>query len=530
MTKNSSHGTPDATGTATGPQAHPQRWWILSALCLALLLVLLDNTVLTVAIPSITESLHADTSSIQWVMNGYTLVLAGLLMTTGSLSDRFGRKRALLLGLVLFTVGSGVASFSESPTQLIVSRIGMGVGAAFLMPSTLAVLLQVFDEKERPKAIAIWTGVASGGIALGPVIGGFMLDHFWWGSVLLINVPIGIAALVVMVALVPESRDPQVRKPDVPGVLLSAVMGVGLVYAVISAPEHGWGSADVIVPLAAGLVALIGFIIWERRAKDPMLDLSLFRNPLFSGAVGSAALTSVAMAGSLFLFTQYLQFVLGYSPLQAGFGVIPMAIVLLAMTPFSPKLSARIGAPATLAFGLIVLGLGLVTLSFVGADTGYVVTLFGLALMGGGVGIALPASSNTLMSAIPPERAGMASGLNSTMQEFGSAFGVAALGSLAAAQFTSKLPGSLPEDSGHSVGQALDAAAQGANAPRVVDEVREAFVSGISQSLRFGAAAAVAAGLLAWFVLRKGSTPAAAPAEPEEALDQQLSQDNAGVS
>ncbi|MFD7225722.1 MFS transporter [Streptomyces sp. NPDC059892] len=526
MTQNSSHEEAEAR-TAAGPQAHPHRWWILTALCLALMLVLLDNTVLTVAIPSITESLGASTSSLQWMMNGYTLVLAGLLMSTGSLSDRYGRKRALLLGLVLFTIGSAVAAFSDSPAQLIASRIGMGLGAAFLMPSTLAVLLQVFDEKERPKAIAVWTGVASGSIALGPVVGGFLLDHFWWGSVLLINVPIGIVALVAMAALVPESRDPQVRRPDIPGVLLSALMGVGLVYAAISVPEHGWDSPSVLVPVAVGVLSMISFVVWERRAKDPMLDITLFRNPLFSGAVGSAALTSIAMAGSLFLFTQYLQFALGYSPLQAGFGVIPMALALLAMTPFSPKMSARVGAPGTLACGLGVMGVGLVVLSFVGTDTGYGLTLVGLALMGGGVGIALPASSNTLMSAIPPERAGMASGLNSTMQEFGSALGVAVLGSLAAAQFASQLPATVPEGSEHSVGQALGAAAQDSDAARVIAEVKEAFVSGVSLSLRFAAATAVLAGIVAWVVLRRGGTRAPAG---QEAVGPEKAQDTAGVS
>jgi EmrB/QacA subfamily drug resistance transporter len=488
---------------AAGPQSHPRRWLILSVLCLALLLVLLDNTVLTVALPSITTALDASTSDIQWIMNAYTLVLAGLLMTSGSLADRMGRRRALLIGLALFTVGSAVAAFSVTSDQLILCRIAMGTGAALLMPSTLAVLLQVFDEKERPKAIAIWTAVASAGVALGPVVGGFLLNHFWWGSVFLINLPIGLVALVTMAYLVPESRNPHFTKVDLPGVVLSAVTGVGLVYAVISVPENGWGSVEVLVPLAVGLVALVGFVTWERRAKQPMLDLSLFRKAKFSGAVGSGALTSVAMAGSLFLFTQYLQFVLDYTPLQAGMGVIPMALALLAMTPFSPKLSARLGVPATLAVGLGTMGVGLFALSFVGTGSGYLPTLVGLALMGGGVGIALPASSNALMSAIPPERAGMASGLNSTMQEFGSALGVAVLGSVAAAQFARNLPAFLPANETHSVGLALDSAAKSPDAAAAIGSVKEAFVSGVSLSLVLGAVAAVAAGVLAWAVLRR---------------------------
>ncbi|MGW7730908.1 MFS transporter [Streptomyces canus] len=528
MTANSDHVQTEATvPEAAGPPPHPRRWLILSTLCLAVMLVLLDNTVLTVAIPSMTESLNASTSSIQWVMNSYTLVLAGLLMTTGSLSDRIGRKKALLTGVALFTLGSFVASMSDSTTQLILSRVGMGIGAALLMPSTLAVLLQVFDEKERPKAIAAWTGVAAGSIALGPVLGGFLLNHFWWGSVLLINVPVGVIALVTMIFLIPESRDPKVRKPDVPGVLLSTVMAVGTVYAVISVPEHGWSSADVLVPLAIGVAALAGFVYWERTCDDPMLDVTLFRNPVFSGAVGSASLTSVAMAGSLFLFTQYLQFVLDYTPLQAGLGVIPMALALLVLTPFSPKISAKIGTPATLATGLGVMGLGLVTLSFIAADSSFALPLAGLALMGAGVGIALPASSNAMMGAIPLERAGMASGLNSTMQELGSALGVAVLGSLAAAQFASQVPSVIPADARNSVGESLGIAARTSDAAQAVEQVREAFVSGVSLSLKFGAVAAFAAGAVAWVLLRRNAAQATV-LEAETTAEQ--AQEHASVS
>jgi EmrB/QacA subfamily drug resistance transporter len=497
---------------------HPRRWLILSVLCLALLMVLLDNTVLNVALPSITSSLDATTAQLQWMVNAYTLVLAGLMMATGSLADRVGRKRVLVLGLVVFTACSGVAAFAGSPAQLILARIGMGIGAAFLMPSTLAVLVQIFDDEERPKAIAIWTAVASGAIALGPVVGGFLLDHFWWGSVFLINIPIGVLAVVAMVLLVPESRDPRTRRPDLPGVALSAVMAIGLVYAVISVPEHGWASTGVLVPLAVGLGAGICFVVWERRAADPMLDLSLFRNAKFTGAVGSGALSLLAMAGSLFLLTQYLQFVLGYTPLQTGFAVIPMALAVIAATPLSPKASARVGAPATVTAGLVVMAVGLFVLSLVSVDSGYLPTVVGLLVVGTGIGIALPAASTVLMSAIPPERAGMAGGLNSTTQEFGSALGVAVLGSLMSARFADELPGDLPAESARSVGLALEAAAGAPDPAGAVAGVREAAVSGISSSLVVGSVAALAAGVVAWVMLRSDSAtrqdePAAATPE-----------------
>ncbi|MEV5517439.1 MFS transporter [Streptomyces flaveolus] len=499
---------------AAGPAPHPQRWLILSTLCLAVMLVLLDNTVLTVAIPSMTESLNASTSAIQWVMNGYTLAVGGLLMTTGSLADRIGRRKALLIGVALFTICSGVASMADSPAQLIAGRVGMGVGAALLMPSTLAVLMQVFDEKERPKAIGVWTGVAAAAVALGPVLGGFMLDHFWWGSVLLINVPVGLAALISMIILIPESRDPQVRRTDVPGVALSILMSVGLVYAIISVPEHGWSSPQTLIPFAVGAAALISFTYWERRCEEPMLDVALFRNPAFSGAVGSTALTYLALSGSLFLFTQYLQFVLDYSPLEAGLGVVPMALALMVMTPFGPKIAEKIGTPATMATGLAVMGAGLVTLSFLGEGSGYLLALAGLAVMGAGAGIAMPTASTAMVSAIPVERAGVAGGLNSTMQEFGSACGVAVMGSLAAGLFASRLPDAIPDEATHSIGQALGVAAAGEDPSQLVEQVRDAFVSGFSVSMRIGAAAAVAAGLVAWALLRRNSVP------PEEAATQ----------
>ncbi|QFU86373.1 MFS transporter [Amycolatopsis sp. YIM 10] len=480
--------------------SHPRRWVILAVLCLALLVVLLDNTVLNVAIPAITDSLGATTAEIQWTINAYSLVLAGLLLTTGSLADRFGRKRALLTGLVLFTGGSAVAALAQTPLQLILARGGMGIGAALLMPSTLAVLMQIFDEKERPKAIAAWSAVASLGFALGPVIGGTLLDHYWWGSVFVLNLPVGALAIIAIALLVPESKAPTSRRADVPGVLLSVVMSVGVVYGIISVPEHGWSSGQVLVPLVTGLVAAAGFITWERRAAEPMLDLALFRNPRFTGAVASNALVAFAMGGSLFLFTQYLQFVLGYSPLEAGFRVMPLAISVLVVTPFSPKISARIGIPATVASGLTVVGAGLLALSFVTSDSGYGPTLLGLVLVGAGVGVAMPTSANALMGAIPRERAGIASGLTSTLQELGTSLGVAILGSVVAARFAAELPSFLPDGVERSVGLALQATG---GVPEVVRDVRDAFVSGISMSLLCGSVAAVAAGALAWVLLRR---------------------------
>ncbi|HWO63401.1 MAG TPA: MFS transporter, partial [Umezawaea sp.] len=237
-------------------RAHPQRWLVLGVLCLSVMVVVLDNTVLNVAIPSISTGLGAGTADIQWMINAYSLVLAGLLLTSGALSDRFGRKRALVAGLAVFGVGSAVAAYAGTPEALIGARAFMGLGAAFLMPGTLAVLVQLFDERERPRAIAVWAAVSSIGLAGGPVIGGFLIDHFWWGSVFLVNVPVAALAVVAVVLLVPESKDPTVRTPDVLGSVLSTIAMTSLVWAVISQPEHGWGSTRVLAALGVGLVAL----------------------------------------------------------------------------------------------------------------------------------------------------------------------------------------------------------------------------------------------------------------------------------
>ncbi|OZM73811.1 MFS transporter [Amycolatopsis antarctica] len=479
---------------------------ILAVLCLSLLVVVLDNTVLNVAIPSITNSLGASTADIQWMINAYSLVLAGLLLTTGSLSDRFGRKRSLLIGLVLFTGGSAFAAFAETSLQLIIARGGMGVGAAFLMPGTLAVLMQIFTPQERPKAIAAWSAVAMMGLALGPVVGGALLEHFWWGSVFLINLPVGLLAITAIALLVPESKDPTSRRADVPGVLLSMVMGIGIVYGIVSVAEHGWGSTQVLVPLAIGVAALTGFILWERRAASPMLDVTLFANKHFTGAVASGALIAFALAGSMFLFTQYLQFVLGYDPLEAGFRVMPLALSVLVINAVSPKVLALLGAARTVLIGLCVVAAGFVALSTVSADGGYAPTLVGMILIGMGVGVAMPASANALMSAIPPERAGIASGLMSTLQEAGNALGVAILGTVMAARFAADLPPFLPDGSERSVGLALGAAAQAPDAPNVIVTVQNAFVSGMSFSLVCGAVAALGAGVVAWTMLRQQPT------------------------
>ncbi|MEU7557274.1 MFS transporter [Streptomyces eurythermus] len=412
-------------------QGHPQRWLILGVICLAQLTVLLDNTVLNVAIPSLTRELHATTSDIQWMINAYSLVQSGLLLTAGSAADRYGRKKMLITGLVLFGAGSLVAGLAGSTGQLIAARAGMGIGGALLMTTTLAVAMQIFAPEEQPKAIGIWSAVNALGFAGGPLIGGFVLDHFWWGAIFLINLPVAALAVVAVVILVPESKNPRGDRPDLIGAVLSTIGMASLVYAIISGPGHGWTSARVLVTAAVAVLVLGAFAWWENRTEDPMLDIHFFRDRRFTGAVAGAVLIVFGMGGALFLLTQHLQFVLGYEPLEAGLRTAPLAltVVVLNFSGLSAKWSARLGTPASIALGMVCMSAGLVSIAEVDSG-GYAGTLLGLLLIGAGCAVANPAMAHAIMSAIPPEKAGVGAGINGTLAEFGNGLGVAVLGAV----------------------------------------------------------------------------------------------------
>ena len=309
------------------PVPHPRqgrrpgssRWFALAVLCVSILMVNLDNTVLNVALPTLVRDLHATSSQLQWIVDAYMLVFGGLLLVAGSLADRVGRKRTFLAGLVAFAGGSAWSAFSGSVGVLIAARASMGVGAALMMPSTLAIITDMFrDARQRQLAIGLWAGTSGLGFALGPIVGGLLLARFWWGSVFLINVPIAAVGLLCALPLVPDSKNPAARRPDLAGAVLS-IAGLGLVlWSIIEAPVHGWSSALVIGTGIAGLAVLAGFVAWERASSHPMLNLQFFRRPSFSAAVGSNGLALFGLAGALFVLTQFLQFNLGYSALQAG--------------------------------------------------------------------------------------------------------------------------------------------------------------------------------------------------------------------
>ncbi|MFB8038220.1 MFS transporter [Streptomyces sp. NPDC056004] len=477
--------------------SHPQRWLILGVICLAQLTVLLDNTVLNVAIPSLTRELDASTADVQWMINAYSLVQSGLLLTAGSSADRYGRKKMLIAGLALFGIGSLVAGLAQTSVQLIAARAGMGIGGALLMTTTLAVVVQIFDETERVKAIGIWSTVSSLGFAVGPLIGGVMLDHFWWGAIFLINIPVAVIGLVAVARLVPESRSAGGERPDLFGALLSTIGMASVVYAIISGPGHGWTSGQVLLTAFVGVAVLTGFVLWELHIPYPMLDMHFFRNQKFIGAVAGAILVAFGMGGSLFLLTQQLQFVLGYGALEAGLRTAPLAlsVVALNLTGLGARLVPKLGTPVTIASGMSLLAAGLAAIALLGGD-GYGGMLLGLVVMGAGIALAMPAMANAIMSAIPPEKAGVGAGVNGTLAEFGNGLGVAVLGAVLNSRFAALVPAAV---GAASLPAALASAADAGERARITD----AFASGLETSQLFGAVAVLVGGLLAAVLLRR---------------------------
>ncbi|MET7291852.1 MFS transporter [Streptomyces griseoloalbus] len=480
---------------AQQPQGHSRRWLILGVICLAQLTVLLDNTVLNVAIPSLTRELDASTADIQWMINAYSLVQSGLLLTAGNAADRYGRKRMLIVGLVLFGVGSLVAGLADSTGRLIAARAGMGVGGALLLTTTLAVVMQIFTHEEQPRAIGIWAAVNSLGFAAGPLVGGFMLNHFWWGAIFLVNLPVAALGLAAVAAYVPESKNRQGDRPDLFGAVLSTLGMAALVYAIISGPEHGWTSGRVLATAAAAVLVLGAFAYWESRIPHPMLDLNFFRNPRFTASVGGLVLITFGMGGALFLLTQYLQFVLGYGPLEAGLRTAPMALTVVALnfTGVGTKWAAKLGTPLSIALGMALMAGGLVSIATL-TEHGYTGTLLGLVLIGAGTAIGSPVMSHAIMSSIPREKAGVGAGINGTLNEFGNGLGVAVLGAVLNARFAALVPvaaSSLP----------VALAAAGSESERV--RITGAYSSGLETSLLMGALAVLLGGLIAAALLHR---------------------------
>ncbi|HUP84588.1 MAG TPA: MFS transporter [Acidimicrobiales bacterium] len=482
-----------------------RRWWILGVLCLSLVIVIVGNTVLNVALPTLIRELHATQTELQWIVDAYALVFAGLLLTAGALGDRYGRKGALTVGLVIFGGASAVSAFVSDPAGLIAGRAVMGLGAALVMPATLSILTTVFPPRERGRAIAIWAGLAGAGAAIGPIGSGFLLEHFWWGSVFLMNLPIIVIALVAGSVLVPTSKDPNGTSLDPVGAALSIAGLAALLYGIIEAPSHGWTSGSTIGAFAAAVVFLCVFGWYELRTDDPMLELRWFKNPGFSTAAGAITLVFFAMFGTFFLFAQYLQLVLGYGTLEAGLRMLPMAMTMMVAAPNSARLAERFGARRVVAGGLATVGVGLLYMSFLQADSSYPRLVLGLVIMSAGMGSSMAPSTGTIMASLPMNKAGVGSAVNDTTRELGGALGVAVLGSLAASTYSSgiaKAAAGLPAASASAAKASLGAALAvgdrvgGGAGEALAAAARSAYVDGMSNGLRVGAVVVFAASLL----------------------------------
>ena len=502
---------------------HERRWWALAVLCVSLLVITLDNTILNVAIPDLLRDLGATTSQLQWIIDGYTLVFAGLLLTMGSVGDRFGRKGALSAGLLIFGIGSVASAFAPSSTALIATRAFMGIGGALIMPATLSILSNVFtDPKERGRAIGVWAGVSAAGIAFGPIMGGLLISHFWWGSVFLVNVPVVLIALVAGYYVLPTSRDPEAPRLDPLGAVLSIAALMTLLWGLIEAPTKGWGSDTILSAFGVGLVLLATFVAWELHTDHPMLEIRFFRNARFSAANAGITLVFFALFGSSFLITQELQFVLGYSALKAGVALMPIAIPMLILGPLSARLVERVGTKVVVSAGLLTVAAGLFWMSFVTIDSGYFDIMLPMVMLASGMGLTMAPATESIMGSIPRAKAGIGSAMNDTTRQVGGALGVAVIGSVLASVYrphvvdnlSHTLLGKAAAGSGPNAAQAQQgvaairdqlgaayavAAKMPVGGEQVIHAARSAFVDGFGGAVLVGAIVALV-GAIATFV------------------------------
>ncbi len=515
------------------------RWWILGVLCLSLLVIIVDNSILNVALKVLQKDLHASFSQLQWMVDSYTLVFACLLLTAGSLGDRFGRKGALQLGMVVFGAGSLLSAFATSPSHLIATRAIMGIGGAFIMPSTLSLITNVFPPEERGRAISYWAAVAGVGVALGPISGGLLLEHFYWGSIFLVNLPIVAIALTAGAYLLPKSRDPSHPRLDLVGASLSIVGLLSLVYGIIEGPTKGWTSTTILGSFAIAAVVLATFAWWELRSSHPMLNITVFENARFSAASLGIMLIFFAMFGSTFLLTQYLQSTMGLSTLRAGAALLPWAAIMLVVAPLSARLSERVGTKLVVGTGLSFATLSLLLISTLPAtNISYLRDVLPrLSLMAVGMGLVMAPATESIMGSLPRAKAGVGSAMNDTTRQVGGALGVAVVGSVMLSVYSGRVgtaitnahlpvsPGLVAQARQNlsiALGIATDKHVPVAVSHNLVTQINEAFVAGMHRGVLFAAAATLIGAIAVFRYLPAHGTdpePAAAPAaEPTEEL------------
>jgi EmrB/QacA subfamily drug resistance transporter len=511
------------------PQGHPRRRQILLVLCLSLLVVVIDNTILNTALPTLARVLPAGTSSLQWIADAYTLCFAALLIPAGALGDRYGRRTSLVGGLAVFALGSTAAAFASGTGMLIAARVVMGLGAAFVMPATLSILNSVFPPRERPQAIAAWSAVAGVGIVIGPTLGGLLLSHFWWGSVFLINVPLVVLALAGVLLTVPETAEPGRGRLDFTGTLMIAGALFLIVDAIIEAPTRGWTGWVTLAELAAGAAMLGLFTWWELHIPNPLIDLRVFAVRAFSAAAASVTVIFFALFGSLFVLTQYLQLVHGYSPLSAGVRALPFAIAMAAVSPVSTVLAGRLGSRIVIPAGIALMGAGLLDLSTAGVHTSYPPLAIAVAIMGAGMGLVMAPASTTIMTTVPAHQAGAGSAVNDTIREVGGALGIAIVGSLAENVYRTKLgtalaTAHLPQPVSHLATSSVAAAdavgrhVGGTSGAQLTAAAHTAFTTAMATGMRVSAVVALAAAIGVAFALPARRRPQAAPLPQPEAV------------
>jgi MFS transporter, DHA2 family, multidrug resistance protein len=493
------------------PEIHARRWFLLAIMCLSLVLVVMSVSGLNTALPTMQRDLQASASELQWIVDSYAVVFAGLLLSAGAIGDRFGRRRALLAGLVVFGVGALMGGLANDATQVIASRAVMGIGAAFIMPATLSIITSIFPPEERPRAIAIWAGFAGAGASIGPIVTGGLLEGFWWGSTVLVNVPIVIAIIAAVRAFAPDSRDDTRTPLDPVGALLSLIGLSSLIFGIIQGPEDGWTSGPVIAGFLAAGVSLSLFVRWERRSDHPMLPLTLFRDRRFSTGSGVITVAFFIMFGFFFLVTQYLQFGRGYSPLEAGLAGLPVALAFVAFSPRSATLAERYGAPRVMALGLAIVAVGFGVLTTLTPDTPYLVLAAAFAFLGAGMSITAAPATSEIMTSVPLSKAGVGSAVNDTTRELGGALGIALLGSIANTAYRSgidldrvQLPAGARAAAGESIGAASAIADRVPGGGDVVAQAASAFTNAftLTNTVAAGIALAAAAAVLA--VSRRG--------------------------
>lgn len=515
----------------TDPMLRDRPIAALTVICLSVFVISVDATIVNVALPTLSRELRADTAQLQWIVDAYTLAMSGLLLSAGSLGDRYGRRSWLNSGLALFAITSAVAAQVDSADALIAARAAMGVGAAVIFPTTLGLITNIFTEPiPRAKAIGLWAAMVGVGVAVGPISGGWLLEHFWWGSIFLVNVPTAVVAIAGGTLFVPTSRDPATPPVDVPGLLLSAVGVTTLIYTIIEAPSWGWSSTRALAGFTLAAIVLVAFAVWERRSTHPMLDVTVFFNRRFSG--GSLAVTAgfLTLFGFIFVITQYFQFIKNYTAFEAGVRLLPVAVSIALASILGPQLVERVGTTAVVAGGLAVFAAGLAWASTADAATPYREIAMQMLLLGGGLGLTTAPATEAIMGSLSADKAGVGSAVNDTTRELGSTLGVAIVGSVFASLYSGHLGANaalmaLPTDVRTTMQRSIAAAYNvighlpADQIAGVHDAVNHAFLDGLQAGSLVCAGIAVVAAIVVAVLLPARARNAARSTETPELAD-----------